>query len=165
MVPRRSEGAVLCNTQTCGKSASQGRQNVPRPVIDPWAKVVSFYVEFGSPHWTMSATGSSAKRLEIGALEPTFANRCSGPPSLSNGKIEKRGLSPTGSGIQQVDPLMFAGFLVILASLKFLVLFDWKRKKEMPMRKAFMSGVRSVSETFWTIGATSVRSLPLVLFA
>ena len=78
---------------------------------------------------------------------------------LSNVKIEKRGLSPTGSGIQQVDPLMFAGFLVILASLKFLVLFDWKRGKEMPMRKAFMCGVRSVSETFWTIGVSSITAI------
>ena len=78
---------------------------------------------------------------------------------MSNGKIKERGFSPTGSGIQQVDPLMFAGFLVVLASLKFLVLFDWKRGKEMPMRKAFMCGVRSVSETFWTIGASSITAI------
>ena len=54
---------------------------------------------------------------------------------------------------------MFAGFLVRLASLKFLVLFDWKRGKEMPMRKAFMCGVRSVSETFWTIGASCITAI------
>jgi hypothetical protein len=54
---------------------------------------------------------------------------------------------------------MFAGLLVVLASLKFLVLFDWKRGKEMPMRKAFMCGVRSVSETFWTIGASSITAI------
>jgi hypothetical protein len=75
------------------------------------------------------------------------------------GRLQKRGLSPTGSGREQVDPLTFAGFLVILASLRFLVLFDWKRGKEMPMRKAFMYGVRSVSETFWTIGASSITAI------
>ena len=85
-------------------------------------------------------------------------DRCSGP-TLSSAKLKERGLSPTGSGIQKVDPLMFAGFMVILASLKFLVLIDWKRGKEMLMRKAFMCGVRSVSETFWTIGASSITAI------
>ena len=47
---------------------------------------------------------------------------------------------------------MFAGSMVILASLKFLVLTATMRKKEMPMRKAFMFGVRSVLDTVWTIG-------------
>jgi hypothetical protein len=54
---------------------------------------------------------------------------------------------------------MFAGFVVILALLKFLVLFDWMRGKEMPMRKAFMCGVRSVSETLWTIGTSSIMAV------
>jgi len=70
-----------------------------------------------------------------------------------------RGLSPTGSGIQQVDPLMFAGTVVILASLKFLVQSASKLKKEMPMRKAFMLAVRSVSDTVWTIGTSSIMAI------
>jgi hypothetical protein len=74
-------------------------------------------------------------------------------------KSEVRGLSPTGSGLQQVDPLVFAGFAVTLAALKFLALFDWMRGKEMPMKEALMFGVRAVSETLWTLGASNIMVL------
>jgi hypothetical protein len=54
---------------------------------------------------------------------------------------------------------MFAGSVVILALLKFLVLFDWKSKKEMPIVKAFMRGVRAASETIWAIGTSSIMAV------
>jgi hypothetical protein len=66
-------------------------------------------------------------------------------------------LSPSGFRIPQVS-LTFAGVVVALSSLKFLVLTDWKRWKEAPMRQAFMVGVRSVLETLWTVGTSYVSA-------
>jgi hypothetical protein len=54
---------------------------------------------------------------------------------------------------------MFAGSVAILASLKFLVQSALKRKKEAPMDNAFMLGVRSVVETFYAIGTSSIMAL------
>lgn len=53
---------------------------------------------------------------------------------------------------------MFAGFVVILSSLKFLFLFDWKRRREMPMKQAFVLGARSVLETLWTVGTSYIAA-------
>jgi hypothetical protein len=50
---------------------------------------------------------------------------------------------------------MFAGLMVcITSSLKFLASFDWKRRKELPMTNQFVLGIRSVSDTLWTIGTS-----------
>ena len=74
---------------------------------------------------------------------------------------DQRGLSPTGSGFQQASLLVFAGFVAILSSLKFLVQSASRREKEMPMRKAFVRGIRSVLETVWAVGASyTTRLLP-----
>ena len=54
---------------------------------------------------------------------------------------------------------MFVGSVAILALLKFLFLFDWKPKKEVPMGKTFMCAVRSVSETLWAIGTRSITAI------
>jgi hypothetical protein len=53
---------------------------------------------------------------------------------------------------------VFAGFVVILSSLKFLFLFDWKRRREMPMKQAFVLGARSVLETLWTVGTSYIAA-------
>lgn len=68
-----------------------------------------------------------------------------------------RGLSPTGFRTQQVS-LVVAGFVAVLSSLKFLVLSASKRWKEAPMKQAIVLGVRSVLETFWTIGASYIAA-------
>lgn len=71
------------------------------------------------------------------------------------GKIVDRcGLSPSGFRIQQVS-LAFAGLVAILSALKFLVLTDWKRWKEAPMKQAFVLGTRSVLDTVWAIGTSN----------
>ena len=69
-----------------------------------------------------------------------------------------RGLSPTGSGLQQVSQ-MCAGFVVILSSLKFLVQSASMRKKELPMKKAFALGIPSVLDTVWTIGTSYIAAV------
>jgi hypothetical protein len=68
-------------------------------------------------------------------------------------------LSPAGSGFQQVG-LVFAGFVVICTSLKFLVQSAEKRRKDKPMKQAFVLGLRSVLATFWAI-ATSYTAAAL----
>jgi len=53
--------------------------------------------------------------------------------------------------------------VVLLASLKYVVsvLTGRKRSKEAPMKQAFIDGIRSVSETLWTIGTSyAVVALP-----
>ena len=67
------------------------------------------------------------------------------------------GLSPSGFRVEQVSPT-FAGVVVALSSLKLLVLTDWKRRKEAPMKQAFVLGVRSILETVWTIGTGYVSA-------
>ncbi len=69
----------------------------------------------------------------------------------------RRGLSPSGFRIEQVS-LTFAGVVVVLSLLQFLVLTDWKRWKEAPMRQAFTAGARSILETVWTIGTSCVAA-------
>ena len=67
------------------------------------------------------------------------------------------GLSPSGFRVEQVSRT-FVGVVVALSSLKFLVLTDWKRWKEAPMRQEFVLGARSILETVWTIGTSYVSA-------
>jgi hypothetical protein len=62
--------------------------------------------------------------------------------------------------MQQVGLAVFAGFVAVFASLKYLVviLTDWKRRKELPMRQALKRGVRSVLETIWAIGTSYIAA-------
>ena len=68
------------------------------------------------------------------------------------------GLRPSGFRIQQVSTA-FAGVVVVISSLKFLFLIDGKRRKEAPMKQAFVLGVRSVLETIWAISTSYVAAL------
>jgi hypothetical protein len=55
---------------------------------------------------------------------------------------------------------MFAGFVAICSSLKYLVgcLTDWKRRKELPMGQALVRGIGSVLETSWAIGTSYIAA-------
>ena len=71
----------------------------------------------------------------------------------------QRGLSPTGSGIQRAGWLC-AGLVVSCSLLKYLVVnlsAGKLKKKEAPMRHALL-GIRSVSETLWTIGTSYIAA-------
>jgi hypothetical protein len=54
-----------------------------------------------------------------------------------------------------------AGLVVSCSLLKYLVVnlsAGKRKKKEAPMRHAFMLGIRSVSETLWTIGTSYIAA-------
>jgi hypothetical protein len=55
---------------------------------------------------------------------------------------------------------LFAGFVVLCSLLKYLVDFlsGRKQKKEASMGQALVLGIRSVSETIWTIGTSYIAA-------
>jgi hypothetical protein len=55
---------------------------------------------------------------------------------------------------------LFAGYVVLCSLLKCLVDFlsARKQKKEAPMEQALVLGIRSVSETLWTIGTSYIAA-------